>query len=54
MEDYTLTMNDIKIINSYFPDDEPLFVVDGNGFKGATSDWRERLKAKKTELGYRK
>ena len=52
MEDYTLTMNEIKKINSYFPDDEPLFVVDGNEFREASADWEERLEAKGIEMGY--
>lgn len=50
-EEYTLTLNEIKKINSYFPDDKPLFVVDGNEFKASSSDWKERLKAKAIERG---
>lgn len=52
MEEYTLTLNEIKKINSYFPDDKPLFVVDGSEFKASSSDWKERLKAKAIEKGY--
>lgn len=51
MEEYTLTLNEIKKINSIFPDDKPLFVVDGNEFKASSSDWKERLKAKAIERG---
>ena len=55
MEDKDLTLNEaVKIINSYFPDDKPLFVVDGNKFKASSSDWRERLKLKEMETGYLK
>lgn len=55
MEDKDLTLNKaVKIINSCFPDDKPLFVVDGNKFKASSSDWKERLKAKEIETGYRK
>lgn len=52
MEEYTLTINEIKKINSYFPDDKPLFVVDGNTFNASSSDWKERLEAKAIEKGY--
>ncbi len=51
MEEYTLTLNEIKKINSCFPDDKPLFVVDGNEFKASSSDWKERLKEKAIERG---
>lgn len=54
MKEYTLTLNEIKKINSIFPDDKPLFVVDGNEFKVASSDWKEQVKAKAIEMGYRK
>ncbi|WP_349533685.1 hypothetical protein [Leuconostoc citreum] len=52
MEKYTLTLEEIEIVNSVFPDDRPLFIVDGHEFKAASSDWKERLKAKAIELGY--
>lgn len=55
MEDKDLTLKEaVKIINSCFADDEPIFIVESGQFKGATADWRERLEAKKTEMGYRK
>ncbi|NLT84616.1 hypothetical protein [Leuconostoc sp.] len=53
MEDKDLTLNEaVKIINSCFPDDEPIFIVESGQLKGATSDWRERLKLKEMETGY--
>lgn len=54
MEEFKLSFGDIKKINSYFPNDKPLFVVDGNKFKSASSDWKDRLKAKGIEMGYLK
>lgn len=52
MKEYRLSLGDIKKINSYFPDDKPLFVVDGNKFELASSDWKEQVKAKAIEMGY--
>lgn len=51
MEEYTLTLEEIERVNSFFPDDKPLFVVDGNEFKASSSDWKERMKAKAIEMG---
>ena len=51
MEEYTLTLKEIEKINSYFPDDKPLFVVDGDEFREASSDWKERLETKAIERG---
>ncbi|MDI6667951.1 hypothetical protein QMA56_09570 [Leuconostoc falkenbergense] len=52
MEEFKLSFGDIKKINSYFPDDKPLFAVDGYKFKVASSDWKEQVKAKAIEMGY--
>lgn len=54
MVKYTLTLEEVEIVNSVFPDDEPLFIVDGHEFREASSDWKERLEAKAIELGYQK
>ncbi|MDI6498158.1 hypothetical protein QMA60_05560 [Leuconostoc suionicum] len=55
MEENYLTLKEaVKIINSCFADDEPIFIVESGQFKAATSDWRERLKLKEMEMGYRK
>ncbi|WP_341864449.1 hypothetical protein [Leuconostoc citreum] len=51
MVKYTLTLKEVKKINSLFPNDEPLFIVDGHEFREASSDWKERLKVKAIELG---
>lgn len=55
-EKYTLTLEEVEIVNSVFPDDEPLFVIDDEHH---TFNWAEnhddsvmRLKAKAIELGY--
>ena len=50
MKNFTLTIKEVEKINSVFPDDEPLFIVDGDEFKEASSDWKERLKAKEIEI----
>lgn len=52
MVKYTLTLEEIEIVNSVFPDDKPLFIVDGHKFKAASSDWKERLEAKAIEYGH--
>lgn len=56
MVKYTLTLEEVEIVNSVFPDDEPLFVIDDEHH---TFNWAEnhddsvmRLKAKAIELGY--
>lgn len=54
MVKHTLTLEEVEIINSVFPDDEPLLIVDGHEFREASSDWKERLEAKEIELGYQK
>lgn len=51
-EKYMLMTSKVMEINAVFPDDEPLFIVDGHKFKATSSDWKERLKAKAIELGY--
>lgn len=52
MVKYTLTLEEVEIVNSVFPDDEPLFIVDGHEFREASSDWKERLKAKAIKRGH--
>ncbi|MGR8826336.1 hypothetical protein N2E09_01780 [Leuconostoc citreum] len=51
MHNLTLTNKEVEKINSFFPDDEPLFIVDGDKFEEASSDWKKRLKAKAIERG---
>lgn len=52
MSKLKFTAGDINRINSLFPDDDPLFFIEGNTFREATADFSQRLHAKALELGY--